>query len=452
VDIPISKRIEEIEGENAGMINPKKYHIINKYTFTAVMAWVIGLQISAGVVIRSLGYNVDATAILVTMICISTIGAFLWFFIMLLQSPPTFENKKKLLNKELMQIGEIRKNFMEDLHQTRITLDNQSKGPEKLRTAELIPLMPLAHAGAVANVKSNLKVDVRKFRSNISEHSGELIKMRLRVIRIYGLMIFFEGQLLALFSLLGVIHDHNNVGVALVLLIISIAVGTCFGYVEFFTKSTQYLVSNMKVVSMLVNAAVYRAFFFVVDDKGAMIGAVLFKFAYKILCYYAYFFHWKRVGGCWRGSVGKLYLNNTIPKIHFYNSEEEREMGEIKHQRKILQKFIILQNVDLYFGLGTIFPFACSRSWFPDLDFNFNIALSSFQFYLGLLLLESTADIIMSIHFCLMAKKALQKKVRIVKVSILNEIKSIVGGRESVLIILEALVMYLLLFIFMNEL
>jgi len=452
VDNPISKRIEEIEGENAGWINPKKYHIINKYTFIAVMTWVVGLQISAGIVIRSLGYDVNATCILVTMICISTIGAFLWFFIMLIQSPPTFDNKKKLLSQELNQIGEIRKNFMDDLHQTRINLDYQSKGPEKLRTAELIPLVPLAHAGAVANVKSNMKIDVRKFRSNMSDHSPELIKMRLRVIRIYLMMIFFLGQLLALLSLIKIIQDHNNAGVAIVLLMVAIGIGTCFGFVEFFTRTKDYLLSNMKIISMLVNAAVYRSFFFVVDDKGSMIGAVVIKFAYKILGYYVYFFHYKKADRIWKHTVGKLYYGKKLPKMHFFNSEEEKELHRIKPQRYILHKFIVLQNVDLFFGLGTIFPLACSRSWFPGLDFGFDIALSSFGFYLGVLLIESTADILIAIHFCLMAKKNLQKQVRLLKISILNEIKSLVHGRESVLIILEALVMYLLLFIFMNKL
>ena len=143
---------------------------------------------------------------------------------------------------------------------------------------------------------------------------------------------------------------------------------------------------------------------------------------------------------------------NKVPRIHFYNSEDEKEWAKIKPQRYIWHKFIIIQNLDLYFALGTIFPLICSRTWFPGLQFGFSIALSSFDFYLGLVLLESAADALIAIHFCMMAKKNLQKQLRILKISILNEIKSIVTRRESILLILEALVMYLLFFVFMNKL
>ena len=101
VDIPILQKIRDIEGGNTGLIDYRKYKVLSKFKMIGILVWTIGTQICIGVVIRSLKAEVDSLSVFIGLICNSTVGAVLWFLLILVQNPPVSENKKKLLNREL---------------------------------------------------------------------------------------------------------------------------------------------------------------------------------------------------------------------------------------------------------------------------------------------------------------------------------------------------------------
>ena len=267
------------------------------------------------------------------------------------------------------------------------------------------------------------------------------------------MLLLIMGQMLAQLSLIKVITTNAGNGIALVMLGIALFVGVIFGCVEFFCKGGRHILPSTKLISIVINAGIYRFFFFAVKHRGAMAGAAAFQFAYKVVVYYVYFFGFDKIHGLWKNHIGKMYFNkDIIPKIHYFNSQEEKDAAQIKLQRYILDKFIVSQNSDLFFAISTLILLLCSRYWLPGLYFGFGLQISEFNFYLGLVLLEITVDTVMWIHFMLAAKKVLQKKVTIMKVSIVKEILKILEGRTMVVIAMKVLIMFLLLFISMNGL
>jgi len=441
IDLPIKKKVREIEGRNKGLINLKKYIVISPLNIAAIIAFSAGLQLLAGNFMNLWGIVPGPKEIFICCIIITAIKGVVWFTVIKIKTPSSMFKDKKLVRKELKQISKFRKEFVEDMDNLRQELrqmelnrinaqiDNQcdSPGPNNIPNTTVLT-MPDANL-------------VRFSRGN-HDYGKEFKMLRIQSFRVFTILVFGYIETFALYYLVKGISQISSVPLSLFTVVSFPIVSFIFGLFDFKYNIDNFQLSTMKITSMVIASALYRFLYFRIDNKSTMMGLLGLKVAYKILVYF--------FGLVFGGDL----INNARKKLKFSTygtSNSEMEVSRLNFRRYIFEKFMIIQKVDLFFAFGTILPLACSESWVTHLNFGLGLACGDMNFYIRLVFADIGFDMALPIAFLFWTKYLLKNTSKSFKRDLFSEIFKAFNNTKSITISLEIMMLYLLFFVFMNK-
>jgi len=439
IDVPILTKITEIEGRNKGLIDASRYLVINKLNALGIVSISVGVQIAAGIIIKFNEVKVDEITILCSSLVTTAINGLLWFLLIWIKSPRTLKSEKKILDKELKEIGQIRKEFIVDLYQTRNKIEIISHNQNIIQSGA--KKLNMAYLGFSSHVISNVQVDARKLLHKVYDFSSEFKRIRLKSIKAFMILMFSWAQILILVSLVKKAEETENLLLSLFYVLLIFIIGSIFGLLDLFTSPTKPVLNTMKLVSLIITAGTYRFLFVGLTDRNKMIGAVIIKVVYKTIMYCF-------VVLCGESIMKKIKKGRNNIAIEFYDLVQEREFERIKHPLYVFHKFTLMQEVDIFFGLMSLLLTASTRYWFMDLNMTYGLKIESFIFYLVLVILEIVANLVIGLLFVSIIKRIVKNRTKVIHIDLGKEVIENFMKKKWVVLCFKGLLLFVLLFIF----
>jgi len=445
IDVPIKRKVREIEGRNKGLINLKNFVIISPWSIAIILVLGAGIQIGAGNFMKGLDITIGPTQILVSSIIPTVVkGAILVSFIYF-RTPSSIFIDKKLVKKELKQITKIRKDFVEDLLNTKRHLDTLELQQIYTRNDMLYTNnepMVLPAAAVLAQTQAQApNVDFRKFSRGSYDYGREFKMLRIQSVKIYLILIITYCQILALYGIVKGISEISVVILGLLVFVCFRLVSFIFGLLDVSTSIASFHMNLMKITSMVASAAVYRFLYLQVENKGEMIGILAIKMVYKILIY------------CGGIMYGGDIINSLKIKFRFGRygrSKSEMEFSKLKFRRYLFEKYILFQKIDFFFALGTLLPIALATDAFPSVKFDLALKCGDLTFYVCLVIVEVILDAILTAVFVFLAQKKLRNTTKSLDKGLIREIYKTINHSKVMTSSLEILMLYLMFFLFLN--
>jgi len=444
IDVPILNRIKEVEGKNRGLINPSSFVVINKTNILGMIVFSCGVQIISGLIIKAADITVNGNCILISSLITAAINGLLWFIFIWKKSPKTLRNENKILEKDLNEIGQIRKDFLKDLNSTRQKIEAQEFNQNTFKAAAG-GNMNAAFLGFTSNAVNNDKMDFRKLLHKVYDFSAEFKKKRLESFKAVTILILPWAQLIAMINIIKLIENTETIAVSLVYVFVLFVVGSAFGFMDVFTAPTQPVLNKMKTVSLIVTAAAYRFLFVNLSSKNKMMGAAVIKLLYKIVMHFF-------VVSCGENvmqRVKKLTKNKLT--FDFYDSVQDKEAKSIKYPLYFFQKFAFTQEVDFFFAMTSLLLTGSPKYWFGDVELTFGLKIDSYNFYVGLVFIEVLVNAVFGAAFVHLINRILKSRIKLITVDLKKEALRALFETKWIVICFKGLFLYVLLFIFFNH-
>ena len=443
IDVPILTKITEIEGKNKGLIDPSKYLTINKCNAVLMISFSTGMLIVAGVVIRQLNLNLTEINILLSILCITVFNGVIWLLFVWVKSPKALNNERKILEKELKEIGKIRKDFLEDLTHTRRKMEIKAMNQHMEDGSPM--LINRAYLGLTSSVQSNMNVDARKLLHKMYDYSSEFARIRLQSIKTFTIMFLSILQILAMVSIIRLIEDTKNLPLSLLAVLFLFIVGWFFGLLDVFTPPTKPVLNTMKLVSLIVTAGAYRFVFIHITNRYKMIGVAVIKLLFKTFSSHFGVLFGQKI-------MEMMSRKKKRAIIDLYDSAREREATSLQYPMYMFQKFTVLQEVDLFFAIVSLLLNGSNTFWEKELGLQFAVHIGDYLFYVIVVVVEIGAHLAVGTLFIYLSSKIFEKKAKINPVNLKKEFMKIMNEKKWVVLSFKILVLYILLFIFFNDL
>jgi len=464
VDVPIQKRIDQIEGTNKGLFEASKYLILNKFMIASILLVNFGAQIGVGLIEHEQGIDSNALAVSVGALCVAIMTSLMLFLVVSALNPKRQKDEKKILNKEIQHIEEARKDFLNELQTTRNFLDEKENlqftarslyglgGGHSSRPSISMhtllterPLIPDSTRSTMLKIKdkdetfANNNIDTRKLQNKAYDYSKEFKALRLKGLRALLILIFALVELIILTQIVEALHKNGELAVKLVLVAIIALIGVIFGIVNPITWARIPKLTTMKIVSIVVASAVYRYLFLDFSSSTALICAAAVKFAFKSVTigsnsilgkvFYKYF--------------GSQSTNKELDIIHYTRPEEKDQMN-IRYPKYLLHKGIISQEVDIFFTLVAIVAFVYNKFASSSVNINFDTYVNPLSIYPWVLLAELALDVLIMMVYIGVGERILKKKVTVTKINGWSESYKGLMKRKWTLFSFKALALFIL--------
>jgi len=485
VDVPLKKRISQIEGANKGLFQASKYLILNKSMVSAILLVNFAIQIGVGFLLYQQEIEPDALAVVIGSLCVVIITNLIWSLIVSILNPKQQKDEKKILNKEIQHIEEARKDFLNELQTTRNFLDERenlqytarsyhhgSKMSISMNTLLTErPFLPDSTRGTMIKIKDTpdsrrgtvnrieipdstrgtmtklnkekedvyMNYDTRKLQNKAYDHSKEFKAMRVKCMRALLILVFALVELLIMTQIVEALHKTPALAMKLVLVAVVAFIGVTFGIVNPITWARIPKLTMMKIASIVVAGGVYRYLFLDLSSSTALICAAAVKFGFKFLTitlnsilgkvFYKYF--------------GSKPTNKELDILHYTRPEEKDQMN-IRFPKYLLHKGVISQEVDIFFTLVAITAFVYNKSIASSVNVNFDAYVNPLTIYPWILLIELAIDVVIMGVYMVLGERILKKKVTVLKINVMKESWKGLMKRKWALLSFKALTLFIL--------
>lgn len=445
IDLPIRDKIKEIEGLKKGWIDMDDYLLINKLNIVLIFLFSAGIQIGAGNLMKDLGVDIGPKQIFASCLIITAFKGVLWLIMIMFRTPNSTFAGKAIVKKEIEHIGKIRKDFMEQLKQTKnkiemigVPIDGETDlVVNSVNLNELMPPQEKTEKGSL---------DFRKFSFGNFDHGREFKLLRLQSIKVFIILIINYGQLFAQFYMIYSVSDTTPVAVTLLIAAVVPVISFIFSLFDFFTHPTSLHLTAMKVFSIVIQATIYRFLYLQVEDKGQMIGILAIKMVYKGIVY----FGGMKFGGDALFNL-KARFKSTLNNKYTVSAIENSITRE-KFRKYLFLKFVVLQSIELFCEIGLLVPLALTTVEIDNHSLNFGYRTGNVHFYIYMALLEAVIDIGISVVLFYLTRNWLsgEGKYKLSSKSLFNEAWAYLNKKKYIIITSQILTLFLIFFVFFN--
>ena len=439
IDRPIRKKIREIEGKGNRLIDINDYVVINIISTIILLIFSAGTQIFAGNALQILAFKTGPKEILVTCFITTILKGIIVTIIIIFTTPKSIFEDKDLIKKEIKQISKIRDDFMEDLRNIKRNLQmaelQELYGENELRGT----VLTIHRSHEVTNVAD---FDLRKFSQGCEDYGKEFRKIRIQSFKVFAMLSIAYLHILALYYLDKAAGEISIVPLSLLVILTFPLISFVFGLFDFFNRTTSLHLKPMKATHVIIMVALYRVLYLQIHSRGEMIGILGLKIVYKCVVYF---------GGAAFGSKVVNYLKTRLKLSRYGASEVEVEMTRAKVSKYTFDKFIVLQQADILFAIGTLIPVACGQVLLQSLDFDIRLKCQDIIFYVVLVSVEIILDMLLTGLFLFFKQKIVVNRGKNSKESsLLTTLIEVFSSKKYTIASSEILLMFLVLFMLLN--
>ena len=440
IDKPIRKKIREIEGVGNRLIDINDYVVINVISTIILLIFSAGTQMVAGNALQTLEFETGPKEILVTCFMTTILKGIIVTSIIIFTTPKSIFEDKDLIKKEIKQISKIRDDFMEDLRNIKRNLQmaelQELYGENELRGT----VLTIHRSHEATNVAD---FDLRKFSQGCEDYGKELRKIRIQSFKVFAMLSIVYLHILALYYLDKAAGEISIVPLSLLVILTIPLISFVFGLFDFFNRTTSLHLKPMKATHVIIMVALYRVLYLQIHSKGEMIGILGLKIVYKCVVYF---------GGAAFGSKVVNYLKTRLKVSRYGASEVEVRMTRAKVSKYTFDKFIVLQQADILFSIGTLIPIASGgKVILRSLNFDINLRCQDIIFYVVLVSAEIILDVLLTGLFLFFKQKIVVQKSKNSKESnLLETLIEVFSSKKYTIVSSEILMMFLVLFMLLN--